>query len=162
MQVTQILHSLEVSALLFTFHFKVFTRPNPALGSCPVFFWFSAELLGKASGLDFSSTTHNTGQMTMVQTQSLSLLWQSIWGMTSPTGTFRNRSLWDSSRIPHVLCAEQGGSFLGRKTPGMSWDAPKVIQRRLEQGTHWSVRHPWSKSLCGSFPFVVHVSVSGS
>lgn len=35
--------------------------------------------------------------------------------MTNTADAFKVRSLWDPMRIPHVLSAEQGGSFLGRK-----------------------------------------------
>lgn len=30
--------------------------------------------------------------------------WQSIWGVTNPTRTFKNKSCWDSRRIPCTLC----------------------------------------------------------
>lgn len=35
--------------------------------------------------------------------------------MCNAAGAFKVKSLWDRMRIPHVLSAEQGGSFLGRK-----------------------------------------------
>lgn len=49
--------------------FQSLHKTKSCSGFLPSIFLFSAELLGKASGLDFSSTTHNT-VMTMVQTRS--------------------------------------------------------------------------------------------
>lgn len=47
-------------------------------------------------------------------------------GRTNTAGAFKVRTLCDPMKIAHVLSAEQGGSFLGRKAQNTK-EVPKVI-----------------------------------
>lgn len=123
---TKILLSLETPASLFTFHFKVCTRTNPTLGSYSVS--FSCFLLRCwVRPPDWTQQHHmqyQPGEYS-VSTKLMTFLAQGL-GRTNAVGAFKVRSLHDPMKIPHVLSAEWGGSFLGRKAQNIK-EAPKVV-----------------------------------
>lgn len=47
-------------------------------------------------------------------------------GRTNAAGAFKVRILCDPMKIPHVLSAECGGSFLGRKAQNIK-EVPKAV-----------------------------------